>query len=221
MQNLEHGPAGTSKVAVMRSTDDVSTNWREALPVLQGRRIVMREPRPSDAAALYTVLSSEPVSRFITPPPRTVEAFEKYITWAREQRAGGQYVCFTIFTRETDTPIGMIHVRALAPGFGSADWGFALAREFWGSGIFAEAAELVLDFTFDVLNTHRLEARAAVCNARGNAAMKKLGASQEGILRQSFFLNGDYLDQAIWSLLREDWKKRQRAKAVWESGVVH
>ena len=79
----------------------------------------------------------------------------------------------------------------------------------------------MLDFTFDVLNTHRLEARAAVCNARGNGAMKKIGASQEGTLRQSFFLNGDYLDQVLWSLLREDWKKRQQSKAVWESGVVH
>src|SRR2546421_9891537 len=217
MDNLEHGTNGSSMVPDTRSTDELSIKWREALPVLEGRRIVMREPRVSDAAALYTVLWSEPVSRFITPPPRTVDAFEKYITWAREQRAGGHYVCFTIFPSDTDPPIGMIHVRSLGAGFSSADWGFALAREFWGTGIFAEAAELVLDFTFDVLNTHRLEARAAVCNARGNGAMKKIGASQEGTLRQSFFLNGDYLDQVIWSLLREDWKKRQQSKAVWES----
>ena len=79
MDNLGHGTTGSSMVPGTRSTDEVLINWREALPVLEGRRIVMREPRASDAAALYTVLSSEPVSRFITPPPRTVDAFEKYI----------------------------------------------------------------------------------------------------------------------------------------------
>ena len=51
--------------------------------------------------------------------------------------------------------------RALGPGFGTADWGFAIASEFWGPGIFTEAAEFVLEFAFDVLRTHRLEARAA------------------------------------------------------------
>src|SRR3954469_24927385 len=101
MSSLEQGTAGSGTVAGIRSTDDVSSSWREALPALEGRRIVMREPRTSDAAALFTVLSSEPVSRFITPPPRTVDAFEKYITWARDQRAGGHYVCFIIFMRDS------------------------------------------------------------------------------------------------------------------------
>ena len=79
----------------------------------------------------------------------------------------------------------------------------------------------MLDFAFDVLRTHRLEARAAVCNARGNGAMRKLGAEREGVLRHAFFRDGDYLDQVLWSILAEDWRRRQQDKAVWGSGVVH
>jgi len=220
MGTLEHGTAG-DMVAAMRSTDDRSQDWRTDLPVLQGTRIVLREPRASDAPALYALLSNEAVSRFISPPPADVPAFEKYIEWAQRQRVAGQYVCFAIISRSADQPIGLIHVRALGPGFGTADWGFALGTDFWGTGTFFEAAELALDFTFDVLNTHRLEARAAVCNARGNGAMKKLGAEREGILRQSFFRNGDYLDQIVWSVLRDEWKQRRQDKAIWGSGVVH
>jgi RimJ/RimL family protein N-acetyltransferase len=205
----------------MRSTDNVSIDWRTGLPVLEGRRLVLREPHASDAPALFSLLSNEAVSRFISPPPADVPGFEKYIAWVQQQRAAGQYVCFTVVSRAAGQPVGLIHVRALSPAFATADWGFALGNDFWGTGTFSEAAELVLDFTFDVLKTHRLEARAAVCNARGNAAMKKLGAEREGILRQSFFRNGDYLDQVIWSLLREDWKKRRQEKAIWGSGVVH
>jgi ribosomal-protein-alanine N-acetyltransferase len=205
----------------MRSASDRTLDWRAALPELEGPRITLREPRASDAATLFSLLSTEDVARFISPPPPSVEGFERYVAWTQHQRAAGQYVCFAIVPRGSESPIGLVHVRALGPGFGTADWGFALASEFWGKGIFTEAAELILDFAFDVLRTHRLEARAALCNGRGNGAMKKLGAEREGVLRHAFFRNGDYLDQVIWSILREDWKKRQQAKAIWGSSVVH
>ena len=50
----------------------------------------------------------------------------------------------------------------------------------------ARAPRLVLTFAFDVVGVHRLEARAAVQNGRGNGALRKIGAVQEGILRKSF-----------------------------------
>ena len=59
---------------------------------------------------------------------------------------------------------------------------------------------------------HRLEARAAVRNARGNGALRKIGAMQDAILRKSLRRNDAYLDQALWSILREDWLQ---ARPVW------
>ena len=56
----------------------------------------------------------------------------------------------------------------------------------------------------------------SVDNGRGNAALRKLGAVQEGILRQSFLRNGRYLDQALWAILPED---RVRSKAVWGAKI--
>jgi ribosomal-protein-alanine N-acetyltransferase len=211
----------TNFETAMHSTDATSSDWRSEPPVLEGPRITLREPRAADAPALFALLSTDDVSRFISLPPPTVEGFEHYIFWSLCQRAAGQYICFAIVPRGVETPIGLIHLRALGPDFGTADWGFAVGAEFWGSGIFSEAAELVLDFTFEVLRTHRLEARAALCNARGNGAMKKLGAEREGILRHAFFRNGDYLDQVLWSILREDWQKRRQEKSIWGSNVVH
>jgi RimJ/RimL family protein N-acetyltransferase len=193
--------------------DEPASDWRVALPELVGRRVMLREPRAGDATALFSLLSTEEVSRFISQPRTTVEGFERYVSWTHRQRAAGQYVCFAIVPLGADAPIGLIHVRALGPGFVTADWGFAIGSEFWGTGLFAEAAELVLDFTFDVLETHRLEARAALCNGRGNGAMKKLGAEREGILRHSFFRDGEFLDQVLWSILPDDWKKRQEKAA--------
>ena len=213
-------PIQTSDMTVgpTDSPDERSSDWRIALPELVGRRVILREPRAGDATALFSLLSTEEVSRFISPPPSTMEGFESYVSWTHRQRAAGQYVCFAIVPVGADAPIGLIHVRALGPEFVTADWGFAIGSEFWGTGLFAEAAELVLDFTFDVLETHRLEARAALCNGRGNGAMKKLGAEREGILRRAFFRDGEFLDQVLWSILQEDWKKKQQKTGA---RVVH
>jgi RimJ/RimL family protein N-acetyltransferase len=60
---------------------------------------------------------------------------------------------------------------------------------------------------------HRLEARAAVKNGRGNGALQKLGATQECILRKSFLKNGEYLDQVLYGMLDTDWRGA-RAAAV-------
>jgi RimJ/RimL family protein N-acetyltransferase len=65
---------------------------------------------------------------------------------------------------------------------------------------------MLLDFAFDVVGVDRLEARASVANGRGNGALRKLGAVQEGILRRSFFRGGEYHDQVMWSVLAEDWR---------------
>ena len=51
----------------------------------------------------------------------------------------------------------------------------------------------------------RLEARAAVVNGRGNGALRKIGAVQEGVLRRSFHRGGQFHDQVLWSMLAEDW----------------
>jgi RimJ/RimL family protein N-acetyltransferase len=184
----------------------VTTDWKTGLPVLTGSRMTLRELRVSDASSLHAMLTTEEVSRFISPPPTTVEGFERFIMWANRERAAGNYLCFAIVPRGMDTAVGLFQVRQLESGWGTAEWGFALGSSFWGTGFFAEGADLVLEFVFETLNVHRLEARAAVQNGRGNGALQKLGAVREGVLRRSFLRNGQYMDQALWTILADDWR---------------
>lgn len=184
----------------------VSSDWKKGLPVLTSGQVTMRELRLSDAASLLAMLTTEEVARFISPPPTTIQGFERFIIWANAERQAGRYACFAVVPEGMDTAIGIFQVRQLEPGFACAEWGFALGSPFWGSGLFSICAELVLDFAFDTLGVHRLEARAAVRNGRGNGALRKVGATCEGVLRRSFLRNGEYLDQHMWSILDTDWR---------------
>jgi [ribosomal protein S5]-alanine N-acetyltransferase len=203
-------------VATTSASAAVTTDWKKGLPVLQGMGITLRELRMEDAKALLALLTTEEVTRFISPPPTTIEGFERFIAWTVREREAGRYLCFAVVPDGYDTAVGLFQVRQLDPMFGTAEWGFAVGSAFWGSGLFAAGAELVVEFAFDVIGVHRLEARAAVENGRGNGALRKVGAVQEGILRKSFLRGGKYHDQALWSIISEDW---YRSKAVWGAKV--
>jgi RimJ/RimL family protein N-acetyltransferase len=210
----------TSRVPQL-SPSVVSTDWREQLPVLGGHQVTLRELRHSDAASLFTLLTTDEVSRFISPPPTSVEGFERFIAWTQRQRAGGTYVCFAVTLTGFDTAIGIFQVRQTEAAFSTAEWGFALGSAFWGTGVFEEGAGLVMTFAFETLNVHRLEARATVNNGRGNGALQKIGAVQEGILRKSFLRNGVYLDQVLYGIAKDDWQTGRDAATRHGSISVH
>jgi [ribosomal protein S5]-alanine N-acetyltransferase len=195
----------------------ISSDWKHQLPVLVGDRVQLRELRLSDAPSLLAMVTTPEVSRFISPPPVTIAGFERFIQWTQDERAAGRYICFAVVPAGMTTAVGLFQLRALEPTFTTAEWGFALGAPFWGTGVFMDAARLTVEFALETVGVHRLEARAAAANGRGNGALAKIGAVKEAVLRQSFLRNGEYIDQAIWSIVREDWRQ---AKAVWGS-IVH
>jgi RimJ/RimL family protein N-acetyltransferase len=208
----------TQTVTTMTSTTAaaVATDWKRGLPVMRCDGFTLRELRMSDAHSLLALLTTEEVTRFISPPPTTVEGFERFIQWTEREREAGRYLCFAVVPDGYDTAVGLFQVRQLDPMFDTAEWGFAMASAFWGSGLFTKGAQVVVSFAFDVIGVRRLEARAAVLNARGNGALRKIGAVQEGILRKSFLRGGKLLDQTLWAIIDEDW---YRSKAVWGGKV--
>jgi ribosomal-protein-alanine N-acetyltransferase len=200
---------------------EVSTDWRRSLPVMVGKKAVLRELRASDAASLCALLNTEEVARFISPPPTTVEGFERFIAWTLRQRAAGTYASFAVTVPGCDTAIGIFQIREMERGFGTAEWGFAIGSPFWGTGVFQDGAELVLEFVFTTLGVHRLEARAAVMNSRGIGALRKIGAVKEALLRKSLERNGEFLDQALYAILDSDWRASRSALTVVKPVQMH
>jgi len=214
MEKMPYQPE-LERAATMATPSTVTTtNWRAGLPALAGSNFVLRELRADDAPSLLAMLSTEEVSRFISPPPTTVAGFEQFIAWTIREREQGNYICFGIVPAGLTTAIGLFQLRSLEPGFGSCEWGFAMGSSFWGTGLFAECAATILNFGVDVVGLQRIEARAAVGNGRGNGALRKIGAIQEGVLRRSFLRNGQYHDQVLWSILAEDWRMQRTGLAV-------
>ena len=200
----------TTAIARRRITE---TRWQDRVPVLTAPGLTLRELRTSDAASLHASLTTAEVSRFISPPPATVDGFTRFIEWTQRERSEGRYVCFAIVPEGMDTAIGLFQVRRLGTTFEVAEWGFAMAHSHWGSGMFAAAALAVVDFAIDTLGARRLEARCSVLNGRGNGALQKIGAVREAILRKSFLKDGVHHDQALWGINADEWRFRHQVNA--------
>ena len=207
--------------------DAFAPDWRHALPTFSSGEVVLREVRASDAHSLRSFLTTPEATRFISAPPSTLEGFERFIQASRQARADGRGACFAITFRNSDVAIGIMQVRQITPdahepspiaaSVPTAEWGFAIGSPFWGMGIFQRCAALAIQFAFEHVQVHRLEARCAVQNARGRHALQKVGAQAEGILRNAFLCRGEYLDQVLYAIADDDWRAccdRARAAAV-------
>jgi len=183
----------------------IVSTWRTELPTLAGRSVTLREPVFQDLGALAELLSLRDATRFGIDEPMSDLVVQDLIDRAARERAAGLAVTYVIMLTASRTVVGLIQVRQLDPAFEAAEWECTIAPSARGTGIFLEAARLTGSFAFGTIGAHRLEARVLLQNGRGNGALRKLGAVQEGVLRRSVRRAGEYFDQVMWSLLKEDW----------------
>jgi RimJ/RimL family protein N-acetyltransferase len=180
-------------------------DWRIQLPTLAARLVTLRELVLSDLAPLVDLLSTADAACFGIDEPNMEIAAQQLIDRVAHDRSAGVAFTYAITIAPTRAFIGLTQVRQLDPAFESADCECTIAPSSRGTGIFLEAARLVGSFAFATVGAHRLEARVLLQNGRGNGALRKLGAVQEGVLRRSVRRGGEYVDQVLWSMLKEDW----------------
>ena len=184
------------------------SNWRAELPTLTARLVTLREPIAQDLGPLVDLLSLGDACRFGLEEPASDVLVQRFIDRVRHERAAGVAFTYAVTTGAAHTISGLAQVRQLDPTFETAEWECTLAPSSRGTGVFVETARLVGSFAFGSVGVHRLESRVLLKNGRANGALRKLGAVQEGILRRSLRRGGEYLDQVLWSMLKEDWGER-------------
>src|SRR5262245_32102002 len=182
-----------------------SSSWRADLPVLSGRMVTLREPVSADLGPLVDLLSLADATRFAIEDPISELGVQQLIERAARDRAAGLSFTYVITISTVRTVIGLLQVRQLDPTFEAAEWECTIAPSARGNGAFVEAARLAGSLAFGTVGTHRLESRVLLQNGRANGALRKLGAVQEGVLRRSIRQQGEYADQVLWSMLKEDW----------------
>lgn len=135
------------------------------------------------------------------------QGIKDYIKYALEERVKGISYPFVVFDLETEKYVGSTRFYGINHKQKSLSIGYTwYGKQTQGSGINVHCKYLMLKYAFEFMNMERVEFRADSRNERSIAAMKRLGAVQEGVLRKEIIINdGTRRDTVVLSILREEW----------------
>lgn len=84
---------------------------------------------------------------------------------------------------------------------------FSLIPTERGKGYGTEAAQILVDFLFLTKEIPCIQATAHIKNIASQRVLEKVGFKREGTIRKRFYIRGEWPDQLLFSILREEWKE--------------
>ena len=180
-------------------------DYFSALPVLETRRLLLRPLLRKDASDIFSFASDPEVSRFVLwETHRSIADSRFYIQYMRNLYRRGLPSSWGVMLKDSGRIIGTIGFMWFSESNSSAEIGYSFARPEWNRGYATEALHAVMRSAFSSLPLNRLEAQHDLRNPASGRVMEKCGMKKEGILRQRVLNKGEFIDVAIYSILRSD-----------------
>ena len=180
-------------------------------PTLHTKRLILRPFSLADVPAVVALAGDWDIAlnTLSVPHPYTEDHAVQWIRQQSEQWEQKQAVTFAI-AQADDTLVGSIGL-GLVPSFNLAELGYWVGKPYWGRGYATEAACAVVDFGFEKLSLHRIQATHFGNNPASGKVMQKVGLLYEGCRRQHTLKWGEYRDIKLYGMLREDWQHQAGA----------
>ncbi|KFE71528.1 GNAT family N-acetyltransferase [Hyalangium minutum] len=191
---------------------DTELPWRDLIPLivppvtLEGRAVRLEPLGPEHAAPLASLCEDE-IFEFSVQVLRTEAELAAYITSALEAAARGTEQPFFICDRNTGAPLGTTRYMTISRNDRNLEIGHTwLGRRAWRSRVNTECKFLLLRHAFEQLRVMRVQLKTDHRNARSRAAIERIGARFEGILRNHMLVRGGIVrDSAYYSILDTEW----------------
>ncbi|MEK7584593.1 MAG: GNAT family N-acetyltransferase [Patescibacteria group bacterium] len=175
--------------------------------MIKGDRLTLRPLKLDDVTEQYLSWLNDPEIQRYTRRRGVVTTLEELQKFMHDSQ-NSQDAHFAIIVNDGKHHIGNIFLNRVNLVDKNADLSIMIGdRTFHGKGYAQDAIRLLSRYAFETLGLHRLY--AASPNEAFDRVVEKLGWTKEGIRRQDFFLDGQYLDMTCWSLLRTDLQKME------------
>lgn len=181
--------------------------WLEA-PTLEGDLVVLEELRPGHATELFYALDDAAVWQYLNgAQPRSPEEMSTYVAGILREAALGRRTAWAYRDPRTSALIGTSSYMPPEEKLRSVHIGGTItARRYWHSGVNTQAKLLLLTRAFETLGAVRAEWQTDTLNLRSQAAIERLGAKREGVLRKHKpRRDGSFRDSIFYGLLDTEW----------------
>ena len=180
---------------------------------LVGEKVYLRPLERADIGAGWHDWVNDPVHTqgLWTPIPQTLEMMESY--W--EGTHGPNTVAFAVCDRHDDAFIGNARLSEINWIHRSCYYGRLISPHHSGKGYGSDALIQLLRYGFYTLGMNRIWSSAWVDNQASLGSNRKIGMTEEGILRQHVYKDGRFHDAVVLAMLREDFERQHGGPEHW------
>ena len=177
------------------------------IPTLNTDRLCLRAMRVMDGEDMYEYARREEVTTYLLWSPHPSRRYtEDYLAYIQDRYALGEFYDWAVVEKESGRMIGTCGFTRIDPAHRCGEIGYVLSPDFHGRGYGTEAARRVIEFGFEVVGLHRIEAKFMQGNEASRHVMEKLGMTFEGYRRDAMYVKNAYRTIGVCAILRSEWE---------------
>ncbi|MHA6307433.1 GNAT family N-acetyltransferase [Hafnia paralvei] len=177
-------------------------------PVLKGKLVELHPMQVEHRQSIIDAASDGQLWEMtltVIPSPQTID---QYLNRAFENRDNGSHIPFVIIDAASRKVVGCTRFWKIDRANRKLEIGHTwLSQSFQRSGINTEAKYLLLTYAFEVMNCVRVQFTTDENNTRSRAAILRIGAQQEGIVRHERIMpDGRKRNSVRFSIIDDEWE---------------
>ncbi|MBX7051340.1 MAG: GNAT family N-acetyltransferase [Flavobacteriales bacterium] len=179
----------------------------DPFPELETERLLLRRISKQYAADMLRLRSDQLVMEYIERPrPASEQEVCDWVDSMDQRIAENESIAWMIIQKSDAHLVGTIGYWRMKKEHFRAELGYMMFPEFWGQGLMSEAMRPVLQFAFDHMQMHSIEADINPENLASARILERNGFVREAFFRENFYWKGKFLNSAIYSLLKSDFQ---------------
>ncbi len=176
---------------------------------LNTERLLLRPIHKSDAESVFRYRSDALTNKYQGWIPKTVDDVVSFI----DNRVSpvidinGTWFQYVIIKKDDGALIGDVGLHFFGPNNKQVEIGCTIDKNYQKHGYASEALSEIFRYLFNTLGKHRIIASIDPRNEGSIRLVEKLGFRKEAHFKESIFLDGEWLDDLIYAVLRSEWKE--------------
>ena len=172
----------------------------ETYPEIETERLVLRKISTEDALDIFLLRTNEEAMQYIKKPK--MNSIDDAIELIKVMNSPDR-IQWGIALKNNNKIIGTIGYHKIIKDHYRAEIGYMLLPVYWNTGLMSEAISSVIDFGFNKMNLHSIEAIIDPGNAVSRKILEKFNFNKEAYFKENFFFEGAFFDSEIYSLLKD------------------
>ena len=177
-------------------------------PELESKRLRFRKLTNEDAPEILKLRGNPETMKYIPRPLITdIDGALAHIKMINDKIDENIDINWAVTEKESDECIGIMGFYRTQPEHFRTELGYMITAEHWGKGYVTEAVTVLLDFAFNSLQFHSIEAVIDSRHTASERVLQKVGFIKEAHFKENFYYNNEFTDTVIYGLLKRNFIK--------------